>query len=88
MAKTSTTDMPRFRSYLMNDNTSVATADRPLSIDEAMKLVGDELDRQIKIRKDLLSMMGGTLYPSIVRGEIEQLEARKVRTDRWHGLYR
>ena len=58
-----------------------------LPIDEAMTLVGDELDGQIKVRKELMSHMVGTLYPSILRGEIERLVTRKVRTDRWHGLY-
>ena len=87
MAETSTTDMPRFRSYL-KDVAAGVMGEKLLSMTEAMTLVGDELDGQIKIRKELMWDMVGTLYPSILRGEIASLQARKVRTDKWHGLYR
>ena len=67
----SRTSTPRFRSYLKDDTSDTAGA--------GGKLLSIE---------EAMTLVGvGTLYPSILRSEIESLQARKVRTDRWQGLY-
>ena len=37
----------------------------------------EEIEEQIKVRKELIDQMVGTLYPSILWGEIEKLEEWK-----------
>jgi len=47
-----------------------------IKIKEALTLPTEEVNKQIEIRKHLISQMVGTLYPSILWDEIEKLEER------------
>jgi hypothetical protein len=49
-------------------------------IEECIKLTSvEDLDKQIDLRRNLIRQMVGTLYPSILFSEIDQLSTKAAR---------
>ncbi len=61
---------------------------RMVGITDAMLLVGEDLDEQVRVRVALIKDMVGSLYPSIVGDEVLLLRERQVKVNKWIGLYR
>ena len=59
-----------------------------LLIADAMLTTGDDLARQIEVRKKLHRDMVGNLYPGVVWDEVGMLIERQVKLKRWHVLYK
>lgn len=45
---------------------------------ELQYVKSEQIDEQIEVRKKLIGMMVGNLYPAILSGEIDKLETMKA----------
>jgi hypothetical protein len=54
------------------------TCEEPIRLKLISEIGDDEVAEQIVVRKLLLKEMVGTLYPTILKGEIEILQTRKM----------
>ncbi len=59
-----------------------------LQIDDAMLTIGEDLDRQIEVRKRLHGEMVGNLYPGVIVDELVKLIERRAKLKRWDVLYK